>query len=80
MAETRKHQPVVCDELDRAIKAALGEDVRPFSPGSDPFAPASGADDEQVLRPGQLPSAQALGVLGTFGVAIPVSPDRVDGA
>lgn len=73
MAETRKHQPVVRDDLDRAIKAALGEGVRPTTPGGDPFAPASDGDSEQVLKPGHLPSSQPLGTLGTFGVIPPSS-------
>lgn len=61
MAETRKHQQVARDDLDRAIHAALGEDVRPFTPGEDPYTASDRADEPDTWRPGHLPPSSALG-------------------
>ncbi|MDN5570334.1 MAG: hypothetical protein L0G22_03595 [Propionibacteriaceae bacterium] len=61
MAETRKHQQVARDELDRAIHAALGDDIRPFTPGEDPFSAGEDAAGDEELRPGYLPPTSALG-------------------
>lgn len=63
MAETRKHRTEVRDELDQAILAALGENVRPVMPGSeDPFdGDTEPADSDQALRPGYIPPGMSLG-------------------
>lgn len=63
MAETRKHRATVRDELDQAILAALGENVRPVTPGDDdPFdgEPESHDSDEELL-PGHIPPGTSLG-------------------
>lgn len=78
MAETRKHNQQVRDDLDRALLAALGEQVRPFTPGSDPFAPQGdvAASTDEEPRPGVVPPAAPLGAF-TFGApATPRAGDR----
>lgn len=41
MPETRKHRVEPRDELDRAILAAMGEPVRPTTPGEDRLPPSA---------------------------------------
>lgn len=75
MAETRKHQQVVRDALDQAIVAALGESVRPFTPGEDPYVSrpdADGVRSDQGVTPGRLPTYAPL---GTFTLSQLPSPD-----
>ena len=36
MADTRKYEPTTHDPVGDAIRAALGEQVRPVTPGSTP--------------------------------------------
>ena len=68
MAETRKHRTEVRDALDQAILAALGENVRPVTPGSeDPFDGAAEptdteqTDEDQEWHPGRIPPGTTLG-------------------
>lgn len=70
MAETRKHRTTVRDELDQAILAALGENVRPVTPGSeDPYdGEPSTPDSSEELLPGYIPPGTSLG-------SIIISPD-----
>ena len=52
MAETRKHRVEVRDELDKALRAALGDPVRPTEPGPRPEpAAADEAEPEASEKP-----------------------------
>lgn len=54
MPETRKHRVVPRDALDEALFAALGEPVRPTTPGRDADAatPAAGPPSSPSPGPG----------------------------
>lgn len=51
MAETRKHRVEARDDLDRALFAALGEPVRPATPGQQPAAGTDERRDPQTPTP-----------------------------
>ncbi|MFV0451802.1 MAG: hypothetical protein ACK5LS_06075 [Propioniciclava sp.] len=59
MPETRKHRTHARDDLDQAILAALGENIRPVTPGEEPAASSTEPDDD--ARPGYLPPGSSLG-------------------
>ena len=73
MAETRKHRVEVRDELDKALRAALGDPVRPTEPGPRPEpAAADEAEPEASENPVTSfisPSSTIAGV--TFGQTRP---------
>ena len=48
MAETRKHRVEVRDELDKALRAALGDPVRPTEPGPRPEPAAAGETEPEA--------------------------------
>ena len=45
MAEIRKHQPSTGNAIAQALRAALGEDVRPNVPGEPPTKKRAAASD-----------------------------------
>ncbi|MGL4831537.1 MAG: hypothetical protein ACRCWS_03000 [Propionibacteriaceae bacterium] len=65
MPETRKHQVIVRDALDKAIYDAIGEPVRPVEPGQKISAATPVPD---------LPAATELGTFGGRFVIVPESP------
>lgn len=77
MAETRKHQQVIRDALDQAIFAALGENVRPFTPGEDPYAaPTTEPEaDAGTAAPGQLPWTTPLGAFTVSALPVERAPE-----
>ena len=81
MAETRKHQRVVRDALDQAIFTALGENVRPFTPGEDPYAaqtPTRDATEEDWVAPGHLPTTTTLAAISVTRLPRPDAPAATD--
>ncbi len=50
MAEIRKHNPAQGNAIAEALKAAMGEPVRPATPGAQP-AVAPAADPPPAARP-----------------------------
>lgn len=67
MPETRKHRVQARDELDRALFAALGEPVRPATPG----ASATPAADQPPAQTASTPTTgRPLGTF-TFGARKP---------
>ncbi|MEO7588450.1 MAG: hypothetical protein ABIS84_10545 [Arachnia sp.] len=71
MAEIRKHQPDSGDGLGDLVRRALGESIRPTTPGK-PLAPGDpgpgdgGAADEEAPRPDTLPHWDTDGPTFTF--------------
>lgn len=59
MAEIRKHQPHLRDEIDAAIAAALGDDVRPLPPGES--ASAGSAAAQRDPKPAASPASFGAG-------------------
>ena len=64
MAEIRKYDPAAGNAIAQALKAAMGEPVRPNQPGS---APAS-------LTPGEAPAQATTWVI--LNLTAPAEPDE----
>jgi hypothetical protein len=70
MAETRKHQQTAHDPIQAALLAALGEGVRPRTPGSESVSRRGAAEDAPVTASSIVPHA----TLGAFTFATPPRP------
>lgn len=56
MAETRKYDPSAGDPIGDAIRAAMGEQVRPNEPGAKPAVKSVEAPDPAPVKPATLGS------------------------
>lgn len=75
MADTRKYEPTTGDPIGDAVRAALGETIRPNVPGSKPAASAgsSGAASAPVT-----PTIATLGAYTFTAVPAPKSAPTTD--
>ncbi|NLA28773.1 MAG: hypothetical protein GX875_03845 [Propionibacterium sp.] len=76
MAETRTHDPKDRDELDRALREALGDPIRPVPAGSS-HTPKAKADTPDP-KPGFGSSLPQQSVLDMFAMPTKPAPDPKD--
>lgn len=69
MPETRKHEREARDALDEAVFAAIGEPVRPATPGATP--PPADADDAPL-------GPETVAPLGTWTFTVGPAPEPTD--
>ena len=70
MAEIRKHKPST-SPIARALESAMGESIKPVTPGSHPHKGVEGSE----RNPEATPSAAATATQwGSFTVAMPLKP------
>mgnify|MGYP001373319213 CR=1 FL=1 len=74
MAETRKYEPTTGDPVGDAVRAALGENIRPVTPGSE--KPKSDAPASATPETPPAPPAAVKPTVATLGAFVFTAPPK----